>query len=218
MFEYGNEYFRSEAIAKTGETWLGLFEKNGEYELRNTKVKLQLAFKAKDPDYEDSVRLNFEISNQPLFITRGSKSLTPSQVYTIYHRPSPEEVASRNLPLKQLSQGYIEQFGQLGKGYTLRVARGTITDGTKVNVLALETKDTQQILTYNLYRKDHNTLYNSLGDLLWVGDLDGDHKLDLYLSDFGFEKGGFGSKLFLSSEAEPGKVVKLAANFATSGC
>jgi len=218
VFEYGNNYSRNEAIAKTGQVWLGLFETKGKYSLQRTSVRVVLESKAKDPDYEDSVRLQFDQKTIPVFILKNAKSLRPGAVATTYHRPSPEEISSRNLPIKSLTFGYYEEFHQFGDVYKLRVAAGTTVDKTKVNVLVLETKDATQVLTYNLYYRDSSTVYNSIGDLLWIGDLDGDNKLDLYFSDFGFEKGGFGSNLFLSTEADPEKLVKQIATFGTSGC
>ena len=50
-----------------------------------------------------------------------------------------------------------------------------------------------------------------------MGDLDNDGKLDLYFDEFN-EKGYFGVSLYLSSEAEKGKLVKVVATFGTAGC
>jgi len=114
--------------------------------------------------------------------------------------------------------GYSEKFWLKDEEYTLRVAPGMTRNGTEANVLILETGETNQIVTFNSHFEDKNTKYDTIGDLLWVGDLDGDGKLDFYFSDFGYEKGGFGSNLFLSSAAERGQLIKLVASFGIAGC
>ena len=53
--------------------------------------------------------------------------------------------------------------------------------------------------------------------LLWAGDLDRDGKLDLYVSvtqHYNVSE----RKLFLSSQADEGQLVKEVADFVTSGC
>jgi hypothetical protein len=160
------------------------------------------------------VRLAFGRKQKPVFIFRGIDDAQPGRVTSLYHRPSADEIALRNLPIKAMEIGYREQFYLGGNTYLLRVALGELKDGTKANVLVMESNGISQIVTYN----PHYVSSDIIGDLLWVGDLDRDGKLDLYFDDYGYEKGSFGSNLYLSSQAEPGKLVKLAASFGTAGC
>lgn len=53
--------------------------------------------------------------------------------------------------------------------------------------------------------------------IYWAGDLDGDGKLDLYL-DLANHYNVGQYRLFLSSPAEKGKLVKEVANFRFVGC
>jgi hypothetical protein len=214
LFEHGNAYRKSEVIAKSGETWLGLFEKNGKFSLKHTDVKVKL-----DPTYEgygdeDYVRLKTNEGNTPVFIVKNSKSLNAGAITTVYHRPHWKEIEKRNLPIKPMAIGYKEDFYLNDNKYTLRVTPGLTLDGSRVNVLVLETGEKSQIVNYN----HHYDEYDNIGDLLWVGDLDGDNKLDVYIDNYSYEKGYFWSNLFLSSEAEDDKLVKEVASFGTAGC
>jgi len=216
--EYENEYRDGEITAKSGEIWLGLFVGKGKFELRNEKVEVILHHKSIDPENGDWLRFKFKRQKNPIFLVRNTNLLNPGPVNSLYHRPSQGEITRRNLPIKSMDRGYKESYWLRDEEYTLRVTSGITRDNSEVNVLVLETGDSSQVVTYNSYFKDTNTNYNSIGDLLWVGDLDGDGKLDFYISEFGYEKGGFGSSLFLSSAAGKGQLVKLIASFGTSGC
>lgn len=218
VFETESIYRKSEVIVKPGETWLGLFEHDGQFSIESTKPMVRPAPPGQGYEDENSVRLAFNQNRIPIFILRGSKSLKPGTVASLYHRPSSDEISKRNLPIKSMTIGYKEHFFLNNSEYILRVAPGMTLDGTEANVLILETGATSQIVTYNRHFEDKNTKYDDIGNLLWVGDLDGDGKLDLYFSDFDYEKGGFGSNLFLSSEAKNEKLVEQVASFGTMGC
>jgi hypothetical protein len=84
----------------------------------------------------------------------------------------------------------------------------------KILALVLESGKSSQIIHFIYYHE----FGDWVGSLLWVGDLDRDGKLDLYMDFYGYEKGGYGSGLFLSSEAEKGELVKQVADFSASGC
>ena len=212
------EYRKSEIIAKNKERWLGLFEERGGLRFRNVDVGVSLHHRAVDPDNEDFYYFSSGWKKAPVFLIKDSHSLHPHLVTTLFHKSYGNAAIDGEVSRKELDVGYIEKFWLFDTEYVLRVVAGATIDGTPVNVLVLESGGASQVLTYNLYYHDSTTLYNSVGELLFVGDLDGDRKLDLYLSDFGFEKGGFGSQLFISSEAKNDQLVQLAAVFGTSGC
>ncbi len=78
--------------------------------------------------------------------------------------------------------------------------------------MILESDEIRQILhTINAEYTD------SLGTLHWTGDLDRDGKPDFYFDLFEHENVE-NRILFISSEAEKGKLVKLVAQFWTTGC
>lgn len=211
------EYRKSEILALSGEQWLGLFNINGQFSFKPVTTRVQLLHTPTDPDYEASYTLKFRQSSvPPLFVTKPSKFMKPGLVQAAYFKDYLN--FSDGSEKGNLRQGFNKQISAFDKSYVLRVSKGLTTDGTKVNVLVLEHGNFRQIVTYNLFYKDSTTTYDSIGELLFAGDLDGDQLLDLYISDFGFEKGGFSSQLFLSSEADSGQLIKLVATFSTAGC
>ncbi|MEP7214392.1 MAG: hypothetical protein ABI791_15045 [Acidobacteriota bacterium] len=218
VLHYGNEYRKEESVAKTGENWLGLFESNGNFELRRQKVTLMLDHTSHDPDNGDWVHFKFGRASEPLFLVRKIDSLRPGLVETLYRRPATEQIANRQEEPASLTRGYEKEFRIGGNAYTLRVTSGVTRNGTDVNVLVLESGESKQVVSYNTYFKDATTNYDTVGDPLWIGDLDGDGRLDLYIEGFGYEKGGFSSNLYLSKGAEKGHLVKLVASFSTAGC
>lgn len=89
-------------------------------------------------------------------------------------------------------------------------------------VIALRDLDLRQILRQMWHAEgdrgiDRSGDRNIFGSLLWVGDLDRDGHLDLYFDEFN-EKGFINTELHLSTLAEPGNLVGLAADFSVGGC
>lgn len=207
-------YRASEVVAKTGEMWLGLFTKNGVYELRSVPASVKQLRSVSWPGDERDAKLTFGNSSTPIFAVRNINTLKPGPVTNVYHRPSPAEIERRNFPIPSLEEGYNQDFKLNENWYSLRVSRGTTKDGTAVAILILEHNGENQVVYINNQVVGDKDI---IGELLWVGDLDNDGKLDLYIEPYN-EKGGFGVDLFLSSLAEPGKLVKWAASFGTAGC
>jgi hypothetical protein len=54
--------------------------------------------------------------------------------------------------------------------------------------------------------------------LFWVGDLNNDDKIDIFMDFWNYEKGCYLSGLFISSEAENGDLVKKLVYRAFGGC
>lgn len=208
LFEMEGIYHESEVLAKTGETWIVLFEQNGKYSLKSAKAKVQNLKTVSYPGDESDVRLTFDKPGIPIFAFKNIKSIKPGPVTTLYHRPSWEEISRRNLPITSMGMGFRQEF-YLGKNdYTLRVSQGRTRSGIESNVLVLESNGVSQVVARNP---------GDIGALFWVGDIDNDGKLDL-LFDADNEKGYFAMFLHLSSEAEDGKLVKWVATFEFAGC
>jgi hypothetical protein len=204
-------YSKNELAVRSGESWLGLYELDGELFLADTKVTRSTRRGYIGPGDQPYDWLGYERKGNLFFLVKGIPALKPCKVTTLYWKQNSNDNVS-------LDVGFRRSFQLFDRAYTLRVTSGIQRDGEKVNVLILESEGKSQIITFNHYYKDHNTLYNSVGELLWIGDMDGDGRLDLYFSDYGYEKGGFGSNLFLSSPADQGTLVKQVAGFGTSGC
>ena len=206
-----NSYRKNEVVAKTGENWLGLFIDSENSYLKNYKVKVLLD-KEISFDEERWVSIKLERSVKPFILIKNSKQLEQGKVTTLFHKisQSDEEIYDDS---NVMNRNFSRDFQFNNRNYKLVVKDAETKSGEKVLALVLETENESQIVTYGNY---FNGEY--LGHLLWVGDLDNDGKLDFYMSFNDFEKGNFDSKLYLSSEAEKGKLVKEVAGFFTAGC
>lgn len=204
-------YSRSEIDVRSGEKWLGLYSLGGKVQFAETRVTRSPRRGYIGPGDELYDWLKFERKGELLFLAKDIVGLKPGEVATLFIKRSSDDRV-------YMEQGFRRAF-KLGEiEYVLRVTTGLQSDGGQVNVLVLESKGKSQIVTFNLYYKDHNTLYNSIGELLWVGDMDRDGRLDLHFSDYGYEKGGFGSNLYLSFPASGDRMVERVAGFHSAGC
>ncbi len=211
--ETGNNFQKEEIEAKSGETWLGLFNENSKYQLLNTKIEIH---PERRPDFgrKNSITIGLNKKTEPVFLLKNAKKLKQGEVKTLYRRPSYDEAERLGIELKSMGRGFIQEFEFEGRKYTFRVKEGSTKSNEKILALVLEIEKTSQIIHFIYYHESGDYV----GNLLWVGDIDHDGKLDLYMDEYNYEKGGFGSSLFLSSEAEKGKLVKIVASFGTSGC
>ena len=105
VFETGNPYRESEVVAKSGETWLGLFYQNEKSSLISTVVNVKKLRTISYPGDEHDVRLKFDHPGVPILAVRNIKNLKPGNVTTLYHRPSTEEIDRRNLPIGAMKIG-----------------------------------------------------------------------------------------------------------------
>lgn len=201
LLETGEGFHGNEINANSGEVWLGLFKINDEYFLRNTKIKIRRVEDAVVDEANQKTGKSVSVvdNHKPLFLMKNADMLPQSKILTLFCNPSEEN-------LTHLENGFVKKYEINGSKYTLRV------EGKENSSrLILESENTKQIL-YSL-DKMGDTTWN----LIWIGDLDGDGKLDLYAnlpSFYNFSE----HKLFLSTQAENGKLVKQIANFWTSGC
>ena len=210
---HGSDYRRSEVIAKNGENWLGLYADEGESYLKNTKVRVIVSDDAGNSE-EASAAIKFKEQREPLFLLKNAKKLKPGKITTLFQiKPSEEESVYDESNI--MRRGFFREYRIGEKRYTLRLTDALTKSGERVMALVLETGNVKQVVTYGFYFEDGG---NFLGHLFWVGDLDADGKLDIYMNFNDYEKGSFRSNLFLSSEAEEGKLVKEAAGFYTMGC
>lgn len=195
---------------KSGETWLGFFGKNEKSYLLPTKIRVQ---RTDESDLSWKV-ISAKMNEKPLFLAKNLKSVKAGKVKTIFCGVNRQETAEGNNELTTLGKEFSRNFILGEKQYTLRVEEGISEKQEPILVLLLENGAESQIIHYIYYsgEGDH------VGNLFWVGDLDSDGKLDLFMDFWGYEKGGYSSGLFLSSEAEKGKLVKLFEYFALSGC
>ncbi|HMS40043.1 MAG TPA: hypothetical protein PKE69_07460, partial [Pyrinomonadaceae bacterium] len=148
VFEYGNSYRKEEVIAKSGETWLGLFEENGKFKLKQTKVKVRSESRE---NYGWDVTIKVNNKTEPKILLKNAKSLREGKVETLFNRHSYEEAERPNVELLSLNQGFVQKF-QLGdREYTFRVKEGLTKSKRKILALVLETGNESQIIYHILY-------------------------------------------------------------------
>ncbi len=194
--------------AKSGEIWWGLFNENGIDVLRSTKIKVKLT-------KEEMLWKEVSVMDKknPIFLVKNKKKFKTGAVKTLLRDKTWRETDDDNDAIT-IKEGFNKKFFLGNIEYTLRVEKGISTKQESILVLFLETATTSQIVHYIYYMDE----YDYVGNLYWVGDLDRDGKLDLYMDFYGYEKGGYSSGLFLSTEAEKGKLVGKFEYFMLGGC
>jgi hypothetical protein len=169
--------------------------------------------------------VSVERHEQPVFLVRNAGMLKPGTVKTAYHGG----YANKH----ELKYGTQISLKLNEENYLLKVASNREPSRDCPDCLQ---SDTRLILTM---ARSSQTIYDlgkilraEFGDgpeiikviaetpgwhLLWAGDADRDGKLDLYFnlsSHFNTTE----RRLFLSSQANPGELVKEVAKFVTQGC
>jgi hypothetical protein len=220
LLETGDGFHGDEVKARNGETWLGLFEEKDGFYLRQTKLEVK---RVDDPiyDYKMSGKsVDVSAQKQPIFLLKNATKLKTGKILTLekgllweeFLENYKESEVSSDEVLTNLTENF-QQYYEIGKEkFALRVIKAKNKGGESILALVLENKMQRQILhTMNV---DYNP---SVGTLYWVGDLDRDAKPDFYLELFVHENVDY-KVLYLSSEAEKGKLVKKVAYFWTTGC
>jgi hypothetical protein len=204
------EFHGDEVTAKSGEKWLGLFKEDDKYFLRYAKIKVSRVrdeIVDEDPKAKTGKKVSIENKIEPIFLLDKAKMLREGEITTLYNSPKDEGG-------KQMENGFSESYKLDGKIYTLKVVneKTSETGISKGSKLVLESEETKQVLV-SLPNGGNDAFWH----LLWVGDLDRDGKLDFY-ADVSWHHNVSNPVLFLSSQAEKGKLVKDVADFRSVGC
>ena len=206
------DFHGDEVSARTGEKWLGLYISGNHSLLLNCRLQVEMVHDeiGDEPEEKTGKKVSVDPPLEPIFLVRRAKMLREGPVETVFaEKPNYERSLERIPPLElKLAQ----------TSYVLKVVGSD--DGAKCSEdsfpknaqLVLAAGDSSQAL-YSLEGCGNEPYWY----LLWAGDLDRDGKLDLYVS-VTYHYNVSQRKLFLSSQASKGKLVKEVAEFATSGC
>ena len=233
LLEIGEGFHGDEVPAEDGDEWLGLFQVDNGYAVKRTKLKIK---RVHDPviDDEELSRTGKSVSvssrSKPLFLVKGGESIRPGKASTFFRGLTDEvfnELQSRDITtyngFTSLDKDYRDSFFTDDKReYELKVLKALNPEGKRILALSLESLGVRQILyTVRTWDEESNTdpseWSGQVGTLFWVGDVDRDGKPDLYMELTAHEN-SIWTGLFLSSEAEEGKHVKLSAEFVITGC
>ena len=194
-----------DSVRKNGR-WLGLFNKEGSYSLERRSLKVG---RPETDDFGTWYPTSFRNSKAAKFLFTDDGSLKLGSVKTFYEMPPRKYVNDdENSPFQSMTIGFSRRFNQNALDYTIRVAPGTDESGHQVGVVVVEHGDKQQVI---YYQDLPGGIDMAIADLEWVGDLDGDGRLDLQISYFEQNGGGQNSILFLSSKAPEDSLVKAYA-------
>lgn len=196
---------------KTGTTkdWMGLYRRKNKYFLLPATVRIKSV-----PDYmygEDSDKLSGKkvSTNHKLpevFLLKNARMLRAGEVKTLFYGNEDEP--------DNINRRYRRRFEFNEKKYTLAVEDSTadgnewLTEKSKMTIAAGNLKQT-------IYAPE---ICDDCGwDLRWVGDLDKDGKLD-FLINLTNHYNSTIPRLFLSSPAGKGEILREVAAFGTVGC
>ncbi len=185
-------YYQGEAELETGENWQGLFEMDTFYELRTVELFVEDAQSPMDRDDE--------ITGKDVFVVEEKGNLLfliKSEEFHFVDGPvEPALLDSERLPAD-----------------TSIVLQGTWEIFTEKEGLFFTDGDILQRLS-DVYPN----AYGEGVSVVWAGDLDNDGRIDLILNDRPHYAFRHCYRLFLSSEAEPGLLLKEVAEFVTVLC
>ncbi|MGD9587922.1 MAG: hypothetical protein AB7Q37_07470 [Pyrinomonadaceae bacterium] len=208
-------YRRSDLVAKNGEKWLVMIGKGDHSQLYVRRANVKLLNSISWLGDEKDAQLTFDgLWGDRIIALRSVRNVKEGPITTLFLKKLYAEDKNGLPDHEEISTDYIRDFFLSGNKYSLYTAIGSTRDGTTAAVLVLETEGKQQIIRQVKHVERDRDIF---GSLLWVGDMDRDGKLDIYLDEFN----GIGftaTELHLSSHADPGKLVGLAADFGMPGC
>lgn len=211
LLETGS-FHGEEVSARTGEKWLGLYIVDNHSILIKARLRVETVHDdiGDGPEEKTGKDVSVDSPLEPIFLVKRAPRLSEGPVNTIFvEKPDYEKTLEKVSPL-DLKLDHTS--------YVLKVVGSE--DGAQCSEHAFPRKP-QLVLTSG---ESTQVLY-SLEDcgnepywyLLWAGDLDRDGKLDLYVS-VSYHYNISQKKLFLSSQAAKGELVKEVAEFVTGGC
>lgn len=194
--------FFSEIAAEPHEDWLGLYATKEGYSLMSSVIDIDAFYDPAIGDDEDvtgATRVSVRGRAAPLFLVTGLDSLKTGMVKTLFAGRLPlSSGSSLEFTLDEESAYSITAFGGLVSN----------TGGADHRVELVKGNRSQVIRSFGMANA-------AARYLLWAGDLDRDGELDLLINSI-CDYSASRQVLFLSSLAEDGDLLKMAAQFDTS--
>lgn len=203
------DFHGDEVRARTGERWLGLHVSDHGSLLLPYHLRVEAVHDGivdDDEEQKTGKAVSVDLPLEPSFLVKGSMVLKEGPVTTVLEGAKTLEKAS-TLSLGLAEHSYVLKI--VGDEDKEKCSQQSLPRNAK---LVLTSGDSAQVL-YSLKECGNDAGWA----LLWAGDIDRDGKLDLYVSvnqHYNVSE----RKLFLSSSAEEGQLVKEVADFVTSGC
>ena len=206
------EFHGDEVTARTGEKWLGLHISDHVSTLLNYRLTVQIVHDTvvdDDTDQQSGKRISIDLPLQPVFLVKGAMMLSDGPVSTVFEGGNSEKPLKSESPIKLKLAESSYELKVAGSEDTAKCSEESLPRNARLILVSGESK---QVL-YSLEECGSDPSWY----LIWAGDLDRDGKLDLYLNvsqHYNISE----RKLFLSSQAGKGQLVKQVAEFVTSGC
>ena len=203
----------NEVNARSGQQWLGLYANEQGSQLILSKLKIEIVVDeivdTGIPGQKTGKSVWADREEEPIFLVRNAPMLQSGKAITIYGvNPDEPRVLLDRQPLKLQLGDLVYELVLMGD-----------EPSAQPNVLPLKNPrlilrqgPTEQVV-YQLKQGDEDAGWQ----LRWAGDIDGDGKLDLY-ANLPEHYNVTRRKLFLSSQAKLGQLVREVAEFVTTGC
>ncbi len=212
LLEVGG-FHGDEVKARSGQQWLGLYANEQGSQLILSKLNIEIVVDeivdTGIPGQKTGRSVTVDRREEPIFLVRNAPMLRSGNVITIYG-VNPDE------PVMLLDRQPMKlQLGDLVYELVMTGDEPSVQPNivpSKSPRLILRQGAIEQVV-YQLTQGDEDSGWQ----LRWAGDIDGDGKLDLY-ANLPEHYNVTRRKLFLSSQAKPGQLVREVAEFVTTGC
>lgn len=200
------EFHGDEVSEKAAGEWLGLYHFGNTFELLPSTVKVEIVRDeiVGEENEKTGKKVSIDRNEEPILLIRGGRFIGSHSVRFVF------------FGREFLNNSFNESFEFNGQRSILQVVSAK---PEKENLDYLDESSTLVLIEngikQELYSQDRCN--DCFWELIWVGDLDGDAKLDFYLklsSHYNVKIW----RLFLSGSSENGKLVKEVATFRIVGC
>ncbi len=203
-----SQYYEEEVDSKDGthRGWMGLYRKKDKYFLMPTKAVRHALHDSDDSKEKTGREVTSNVKLPSVFLLRNAKMLRQGEVKTVFYG---NETKSEGIDRK-----YRRNFKFNSLKYTLFIKDSGGEDGeylTGKSKMVISDGKTEQVIF------DPQGCNDCSWNLCWVGDLDGDGKLDFMLN-LSSHYNSTCHTLFLSSQAKKGQVVGDIAEVCQMGC